>query len=52
MTPQRPYRKMQTDTRAKLKMRHASHGKTDCTVSRERMTRPYGAAPRIAREWQ
>lgn len=50
ITPQRPYKTMPSTARAKLHIRHAST-KTDATVTRERIARPFGAAPRSAREW-
>lgn len=51
LTPQRPYSPAKMDGRAKLKLRH-ENGRMDCTVTREKIARPYGASPRTSKDWQ
>lgn len=51
MTPQRPYKEAPQNVARKLHLRH-ENGRMDCTVTRDKMLRPYGATPRTAKDWR
>jgi len=51
MTPQRPYTVAPTSARRSLRFRHGN-GRMDATVRTEPFRRPFGATPRVAKDWR